>query len=139
MTRARSPEPRVQVVTANLLREGHVVWLTADEGWTRDLARARPFDDTAAAEAALTRAATRTGEVVGAYITPMRPTPNGPAPGPLPRSLPPRRPLEPRTPPSNRLNRTVTMYRYDDFDRAFLRANATASSAPRWSGVCPAR
>ena len=80
MSRARTNEPRVQVVTANLLREGHVVWLTADDGWTRDLARARAFDDPAEAEAALSRAAARSGEVVGAYLAPMRPTPDGPTP-----------------------------------------------------------
>ena len=80
MTRARSTEPRVQVVTANLLREGHVVWLTAEGGWTRELSQARAFDDAAEAEAALARAAAHAGEVVGAYLAPMRPTPDGPVP-----------------------------------------------------------
>ncbi|WP_209426156.1 DUF2849 domain-containing protein [Pararhodobacter sp. SW119] len=70
----------VQVVTANLLREGHVVWLAADGSWTRDLSRARTFDDKAAAEAALAEAARRTDLVVGCYLAPMRATPQGPEP-----------------------------------------------------------
>ena len=97
MSRTAVTERRVQVVTANLLREGLVVWLTADNTWTRDLSRARCFDDAARAEDALARAAARSGEVVGCYLAPMRPTPDGPAPvhfreafrraGPSPRSL----------------------------------------------------
>jgi hypothetical protein len=69
----------VQVVTANLLREGHVVWLAADGNWTRDLSRARCFD-AAEAEAALAEAARRTDQVVGCYLAPMRATPQGPEP-----------------------------------------------------------
>jgi len=80
MSRAKTAEPHVQVVTANLLREGHVVWLSANDGWTRDLSLARAFDDIAEAEAALSQAAARSGEVVGCYLAPMRPTPDGPVP-----------------------------------------------------------
>jgi hypothetical protein len=78
----RSPrDPNVvQVITANLLREGNVVWLAEDEGWSRELSRARVFTDPAEAEATLSRAAARTGEVVGAYLAPMRPTDQGPVP-----------------------------------------------------------
>jgi len=75
-----SRDATVQVITANLLREGHVVWLAADGRWTRALAEARMFDDKAEAEAALARAAARADEVVGAYLAPMRPTTDGPEP-----------------------------------------------------------
>jgi hypothetical protein len=80
MKRAKADPNLVQVVTANLLREGHVVWLAADDGWTRDLACARAFADPAEAEAALARAAARSSEVVGAYLAPMRATDRGPEP-----------------------------------------------------------
>jgi hypothetical protein len=77
MPRDLRSEPRVQVITANLLRAGHVVWLDADGGWTRDLARAQAYGEPAEAEAALARASTRTDEVVGCYLAPMRPTDAG--------------------------------------------------------------
>ena len=75
-----SSETLVQVITANLLREGHVVWLTPEGGWSRDLASAQCFAGRPAAEAALARAEAQTDVVVGAYLASMRPTPAGPEP-----------------------------------------------------------
>ncbi len=93
----KEPQVQVQVITANLLREGHVVWLTPDATWSRDLAAAHCFDDAEVAEAALAAAVAETGTVVGAYLAPMRPTPDGPEPihfreafrcaGPSPRAF----------------------------------------------------
>ena len=68
------------VVTANALRSGRVVWLTATDDWSVQMRAARVFLDTAEAEAALARAQARTGEVVGCYLTRVRPTPQGPEP-----------------------------------------------------------
>jgi hypothetical protein len=79
--RIRPPSPApAQVVTANALRSGQSVWLAVDDGWTPRMQAARVYADRAEAEAALTRAKTRTGEVVGCYLAQVRPTPNGPEP-----------------------------------------------------------
>jgi len=69
-----------KVVTANHLVEGDVVYLAADGSWTRRHAKARLFDQKAAAEAALAGAAARSHEVVGVYLADARPGPEGPAP-----------------------------------------------------------
>ncbi len=66
-----------QVITANALIEGDVVYLTAGDTWTRHLTQAQAFSDKAAAEAALARAGKRSGEVVGCYLAEMRQTPHG--------------------------------------------------------------
>jgi len=70
-------DPIVQVVTANALIEGDVVYLTATGGWTRHLTQAQPFADKAQAEAALAAAACRGQEVVGCYLADARQTPHG--------------------------------------------------------------
>ena len=70
-------DPIVQVVTANALIEGDVVYLTAAGGWTRHLAQAAPFADKTQAEAALASAAQRGHEVVGCYLADARQTPQG--------------------------------------------------------------
>lgn len=67
-----------QIVTANLLREGHVVYLTATGDWTRELAKAALFD--ADAEDALARANAQSDLVVGPYLAKMRASPQGPQP-----------------------------------------------------------
>jgi hypothetical protein len=44
-----------QVITANRLTDGRVVWLTGDLAWVEDVNRAAVADDKAAVEAALAR------------------------------------------------------------------------------------
>lgn len=75
---ARIPTP--QVVTANHLRQGHVVWLTATDAWSRALSEACVHHDPDLAQAALSRAQTQTGTVVGCYLAAVRVTPEGPEP-----------------------------------------------------------
>lgn len=60
----------LQVVTANLLRGGNVVFLAADGRWSPRLDEARVADSDAAAEelVALARAGEETTEVVGPYL-----------------------------------------------------------------------
>jgi Protein of unknown function (DUF2849). len=72
-----SRAPKIHVITANALIEGDVVYLTATEGWTRDLKAARAFEDQAEAEVALAKAAKRGGEVVGCYLAEVRLTAQG--------------------------------------------------------------
>ncbi|WP_372841015.1 DUF2849 domain-containing protein [Phaeovulum sp.] len=68
------------VVTANALRSGKVVWLTASDDWSHEMRAACVYLDAAQAEAALARAQARMGEVVGCYLAEVRPTPQGPEP-----------------------------------------------------------
>lgn len=69
-----------KVVTANDLRLGDVVWLTADDRWTRHHAEAELIEDEAHAQLRLLHADVRRAEVVGAYLADARATPQGPAP-----------------------------------------------------------
>ncbi|MGI3165796.1 DUF2849 domain-containing protein [Pseudooceanicola sp. 200-1SW] len=69
-----------KVVTANALLEGDVVYLTADDRWTRDLAEAELLTDEAHAELRLIEAGARQSEVVGPYLTDMKAGENGPEP-----------------------------------------------------------
>ena len=57
-----------KVITANALIEGDVVYLAADDRWTRDLAEAEVLNDEADAELRLLLAQARASEVVGAYL-----------------------------------------------------------------------
>lgn len=52
------------VVTANVLIEGDVVYLAADDGWTRDLAQALVLTDKARADTALARAVAKWWAVI---------------------------------------------------------------------------
>jgi len=70
-------DPIVQVVTANALIEGDVVYLTATGDWTRHLTQAASYADKEQAEAALSTAARRGHEVVGCYLADVRQTPHG--------------------------------------------------------------
>lgn len=72
-----SRTPKAQVVTANALIEGDVVYLTAQGGFTRHLTEAQVFTDAAEAEAALAGAAARSLEVVGCYLAEVRQTAQG--------------------------------------------------------------
>ena len=69
MPRAFTPK----VVTANALLEGDVVYLTADDQWTRDLKQAELITDEAVAER-------RAAEVVGPYLADMAAGDGGPEP-----------------------------------------------------------
>ena len=69
-----------KVVTGNHLMDGDVIYLTLDDSWTRDLAQAEILDDEAHADLRLIDAAARVHEIVGAYLTDVEPTANGPRP-----------------------------------------------------------
>ncbi|MDQ7247836.1 DUF2849 domain-containing protein [Dongia sedimenti] len=69
----------VQVVTANRLRDGVIVWLTADLGWSEEFTESRPLRDEAEAKAALEAAgvAVKARLVVGPYLAEVDETPEG--------------------------------------------------------------
>ena len=69
-----------KVVTANHLLDGDVVYLTADDRWTRDLSQAELITDEAEAQLRLLRAESQPDIVVGAYLADMRAGRNGPEP-----------------------------------------------------------
>lgn len=69
-----------KVVTANDLRAGDVIYLTADNRWTRVHAEAELIDDEAHADIRLIEALRQDGTIVGAYLADARPGPNGPEP-----------------------------------------------------------
>ncbi|MDH2328398.1 DUF2849 domain-containing protein [Cereibacter sp. SYSU M97828] len=69
-----------KVVTANALLEGDVIYLTADDRWTRDHAEAELIEDEAHAQLRLLHAASQKGTVVGAYLADAREGSNGPEP-----------------------------------------------------------
>ncbi len=68
-----------QVVTANHLLEGDVIYLTTDRTWTRHLTEAAPVtgDD---ADALLAFAEAQAGSVVGAYLAEVELVDGKPAP-----------------------------------------------------------
>ncbi|SFR47665.1 DUF2849 domain-containing protein [Litoreibacter janthinus] len=57
-----------KVVTANALLEGDVVYLTADDAWSRDLSDAEIIEDEAHAELRLLDGASKVNTVVGVYL-----------------------------------------------------------------------
>lgn len=65
------------VITANDLRMGHCVWMTAD-GWTADPNEALLFEDAGHADLALLDAEAQGHIVVGAYLVEARRGENGP-------------------------------------------------------------
>ena len=69
-----------KVVTGNALLEGDVIYLAADDSWTRDLARAEVLTDEAHAELRLIEAQARAAEIVGAYLADIAPGADGPEP-----------------------------------------------------------
>ena len=78
MSRARNFTPKV--VTANLLVQGDVVYLSAADTWVSALTDAEVFTDEAVAEARLLDAARQTETVVGVYLAEVKPTEAGPGP-----------------------------------------------------------
>lgn len=69
-----------KVVTANRLREGDVVYLTADDRWTPFHHEAELIEDEAHAQMRLIHAAAQRLEVVGAYLADAKAGPQGPEP-----------------------------------------------------------
>lgn len=76
MPRAFTPK----VVTANALIEGDVVYQTADDQWTRDLANAELLQDEGYANLRLAQAEGQPELVVGAYLADATASENGPQP-----------------------------------------------------------
>ncbi|MCB2130200.1 MAG: DUF2849 domain-containing protein [Rhodobacteraceae bacterium] len=69
-----------KVITASDLVEGDVVYLTADDRWTRDHAAAELIEDEAHAQLRLLWAERQKNTIVGAYLADARPGPHGPEP-----------------------------------------------------------
>ena len=69
-----------KVVTANMLLEGDVVWLTKDDQWSRDMADAELIEDEAVAEDRLLFAMGQPGTVVGPYLIDAAASADGPQP-----------------------------------------------------------
>ncbi|RWR53107.1 DUF2849 domain-containing protein [Sinirhodobacter ferrireducens] len=69
-----------KVVTANDLRMGDVVYMTAAGSWTRDHAEAELIEDEAHGELRLLAALGQPGVVVGPYLAEARAGANGPEP-----------------------------------------------------------
>jgi hypothetical protein len=69
-----------KVVTANLLREGDVVYLTADDRWTQFHHEAELIEDEAHAQMRLLHGAAQRLVIVGAYLADAKAGPNGPEP-----------------------------------------------------------
>ena len=69
----------VQVVTANRLRDGVIVWLTSDLKWSEDYADSKVLRDEAEANAALEAAGidVKARLVVGPYLAEFNETPEG--------------------------------------------------------------
>ena len=78
MSRSRPFTPKV--VTANLLREGDVVYLSAAGDWVRELAKAETLVDEAHAQDRLLDAERQPLVVVGAYLADVKEGPDGPEP-----------------------------------------------------------
>jgi NADH dehydrogenase/NADH:ubiquinone oxidoreductase subunit G len=76
MARAFTPK----VVTANALIEGDVVYLTADDRWSRDHAEAELIEDEAHAQLRLLKAESQKNVIVVAYLADARKGAHGPEP-----------------------------------------------------------
>ena len=72
--------PPARIVTANDLRLGDVVYLTADDRWSRHHLEAELIEDEAHAQMRLLHAAAQKLVIVGAYLADARPGPQGPEP-----------------------------------------------------------
>ncbi len=69
-----------KVVTANALIEGDVIYLTADDTWSRDLSKAEIITDEAHAQLRLLHAERQANKLVGAYLADVAPGTSGPQP-----------------------------------------------------------
>ena len=69
-----------KVVTANALIEGDVIWLTADDQWTRSMDEAEYIEDEAHAQLRLLFAEGQLDKVVGPYLADATAGDTGPIP-----------------------------------------------------------
>ena len=69
-----------KIITANALVEGDVVYLTADDRWSRHLAQAELIDDEAHAQIRLLDAEMQHDRVIGAYLADAQASDTGPRP-----------------------------------------------------------
>ena len=69
-----------KVITANALLEGDVVYLTANDRWSRHLSEAEVIEDEAHAQIRLLEAERRVDEIVGVYLADITPGAGGPQP-----------------------------------------------------------
>lgn len=76
MPRPFSPK----IVTASDLLEGDVIYLTADDGWSRRIEEAELILDEAHAQLRLLHAESQPNRVVGAYLAEAAEGPDGPEP-----------------------------------------------------------
>ena len=76
------PAVEGQVISANALRDGRVVYLTGAGSWSAALASARLFTAEADLQAALARAAADQGRIVGPAAVPVKRPPGGGPPVP---------------------------------------------------------
>ena len=76
----KAPRSAPKVITANRLRQGDVVYLTAAGQWSPLHQEAALFLDPVAAEAKLAEADRQRLLVVGAYLADAKPGPDGPEP-----------------------------------------------------------
>ena len=76
----KAPRSAPKVITANRLREGDVVYLTAAGQWSPLHLEAALFLNPEAAEAKLAEADRQRHLVVGAYLADAKPGPDGPEP-----------------------------------------------------------
>ena len=75
------PRPNFdQIITANDLLEGDVVYFTAAATWSRDIQKAEVFSDEAIAQVRLIEAMAQANIIVGAYLMPVQHTKDGHAP-----------------------------------------------------------
>ena len=75
------PRPNFdQIITANDLLEGDVVYFTAAATWSRDIQKAEVFSDEAIAQVRLIEAMAQANVIVGAYLMPIQHTNDGHAP-----------------------------------------------------------
>jgi Protein of unknown function (DUF2849) len=75
-----APRFTPKVVTANALLEGDVIYLTADDRWTRLHHEAELIEDEAHAQMRLLHAASQRGMIAGAYLADAKAGPHGPEP-----------------------------------------------------------
>ena len=110
------PRPNFdQIITANDLLEGDVVYFTAAATWSRDIQKAEVFSDEAIAQVRLIEAMAQANVIVGAYLMPIQHTRmDMHQPISARNSVPRGRRIMPTA------NRNKHMYKYNDFDHAFV-------------------
>jgi len=69
-----------KIVTASDLVDGDVIYLTADDRWSRRITEAELIEDEAHAQLRLLHAEAQHSRIVGAYLADARPGADGPEP-----------------------------------------------------------